>query len=113
MIKKFIEHVKDYFPTYILIFIFVVLPLFSLILEGFNALQEFNDKMDEKRYLQEQYDYLDSHYVFTALDEMYSYAENHHICNDDECDFWDFEKYWLEVYGYCEAASYISDAHSN
>ena len=113
MIKKFIEHLKDYSSTYILTSIFVVIPLFFLILDGFNAIREIQNKIDDKRYLQEQYEYLDTHSVWTALEEMYSYAESHHICNDDECDFWDFEKYCLEVYGYCEAASYISNAHSN
>lgn len=40
MIKKFIEHLKDYSSTYILTSIFVVIPLFFLILDGFNAIRE-------------------------------------------------------------------------
>lgn len=113
MMKKIVEHIKDYYSSYILVSIFVVIPLLLLILFGFDAVKEFKDRMDHKRYLQEQYEYLESHSVWTALDEMYSYAESHHICNDDECDLSDFEKYWSEVYSYCEAASYISYEHSN
>lgn len=82
--------------------------LFVIISNFSGCVKTISARTSENKRIQENYDYLDKHSVWSALDKMYSFAEEHHTCTDDDCDFGEFEEAWYEVSAYCEAASYIA-----
>lgn len=101
--------IKDNIHFYSSMILVIGFILIVVVFNISNTVDTVSKRVKDSRKLQEKYEYLDTHSVWSELDEMYDYAQAHHISNDDGNDMWDFESAWCEVYAYCEAASYIAE----
>ena len=107
------DDIKDNVYLYGTIVFVSVFLVSLLIFDTSELVDTISKRNSDKRRIQENYDYLENHSVWSELDALYSYAEEHHTCTDDECDFHEFEEAWYEVSAYCEAASYIAANRSD